>query len=133
MDFELHENFLSKIFIIDLSLCRVMLENECHYPWILLIPRRKNISRIMELTFEDQLQLLRELDSVQHILWQEFNPTQLNVAAIGNKTPQLHIHIIARFKDDPAWPGTVWDHPVREAYSSEQLSEMQNILRRCLS
>jgi diadenosine tetraphosphate (Ap4A) HIT family hydrolase len=53
-------------------------------------------------------------------MWNEFNPTQLNVAAIGNKTPQLHVHVIARYTHDPAWPGTVWDHPVRSPYSDEE-------------
>jgi diadenosine tetraphosphate (Ap4A) HIT family hydrolase len=55
-------------------------------------------------------------------MWNEFKPTQLNVAAIGNKTPQLHIHLIARFDNDPAWPNTVWDHPARTRYDEEMLS-----------
>ena len=128
IDFELHPNFFSKIFLIDLPLSRLLLENESHYPWILLIPRRKNISRMMDLLPEDQLQLLHELDLAQNILWNEFHPSQLNVAAIGNKTPQLHLHVIARYTDDPAWPGTVWDHPVRSPYSSEKLVEIQEKL-----
>ncbi|MBI5346685.1 MAG: HIT domain-containing protein [Chlamydiae bacterium] len=132
MAFELHQNFSSKIFLADLPLCRVLLENERHYPWILLIPRRENVSRIMELSSQDQLQLLQELDFAQNILWNEFHPLQLNVAAIGNKTPQLHIHVIARFKDDPSWPKTVWDHPTRENYSTLQLNEIRETLQRCL-
>lgn len=132
MTFEIHKNFLSKIFLVDLPLCRVMLENERHYPWMLLIPRRPNVSRMMELPLEDQLQLMHELDFAQNILWNEFHPSQLNVAAIGNKTPQLHIHVIARFSDDPAWPGTVWDHPTRASYTAERLSEVQETLQRCL-
>jgi diadenosine tetraphosphate (Ap4A) HIT family hydrolase len=133
MIFEEHPNFSSKIFLADLPLCRVMLENERHYPWLLLIPRRSSISRMMELCPEDQLQLLRELDFAQNILWNEFRPLQLNVAAIGNKTPQLHIHVIARFENDPAWPATVWDHIVREKYSVELLAEMKATLQRCLA
>lgn len=129
MDFEIHENFVSKIFLADLPLCRVLLENERHYPWILLVPRRPNKLKMMDLSLEDQRQLLGEMDLVQKILWNEFSPSQLNVAAIGNKTPQLHIHVIARFKDDPAWPGTVWDHPVRASYSTDQLNQMQVLLQ----
>lgn len=113
MTFILHSNLCKKVFITDLPLCRVLLEDENHYPWLFLVPRRANISRIMDLASADQLLLLQELDIVQKILWSEFNPTQLNVAAIGNKTPQLHVHVIARYENDPAWPHTVWDHPER--------------------
>jgi diadenosine tetraphosphate (Ap4A) HIT family hydrolase len=132
MDFEIHKNFVSKIFLVDLPLCRVLLENERHYPWILLVPRRHNKLKMMDLSQEDQRQLLGEMDLVQKVLWNEFSPSQLNVAAIGNKTPQLHIHIIARFQDDPAWPGTVWDHSVRAAYPADQLDQMQVLLQQRL-
>lgn len=120
MSFELHPNLAKKSFVIDLPLCRVLLEDEENYPWIFLVPRRANVSKIMDLTSQDQLQLLNELEFAQKILWELFNPTQLNVAAIGNKTPQLHVHVIARNASDPAWPLTVWDHPVRSKYSPDQ-------------
>jgi diadenosine tetraphosphate (Ap4A) HIT family hydrolase len=120
MSFELHPNLHSKTFITDLSLCRILLEDEANYLWLLLVPRRPHISRIMDLTSLDQLQLLQELDLAQKILWETFHPTQLNVAAIGNKTPQLHVHVIARQTEDPAWPHTVWDHPTRIPYSATQ-------------
>lgn len=116
MTFDLHSNLVKKIFIADLSLCRVLLEDEKHYPWLFLVPRRPNVSRIMDLSPADQLQLIKELDLVQRIMWEEFQPIQINVAAIGNKTPQLHIHVIARYTNDPAWPQTVWDHSVRSPY-----------------
>ncbi|MES2200500.1 MAG: HIT family protein [Chlamydiota bacterium] len=114
MTFVLHPNLNKKIFITDLELCHVLLEDEKNYPWLFLVPRRPNMSRIMDLSALDQLQLIKELDFVQRVMWEEFKPTQLNVAAIGNKTPQLHIHVIARYEEDPAWPNTVWDHPVKE-------------------
>lgn len=78
----------------------------------------------MDLAKNDQLQLLEELDGAQKILWHRFRPQQLNVAAIGNKTPQLHIHIIARQSNDPAWPHTVWDHPIRLPYTAEKKAEI---------
>ncbi len=133
MVFKEHSNFSSKIFLADFPLCRVMLENNKHYPWLLLIPRRPDVSRMMQLCAEDQLQLVRELDYAQNVLWDLFQPTQLNVAALGNKTPQLHIHVIARFENDPAWPQAVWDHPVKEKYPTECLSEMQATLQRYLA
>jgi diadenosine tetraphosphate (Ap4A) HIT family hydrolase len=124
MQFDLHPNFFNKIVITDLPLCRVLLEDERNYPWLLL-----QVTKIMDLPLEDQHQLTEEIDKAQHVLWDTFEPFQLNVAAIGNKTPQLHIHIIARFQHDPAWPNTVWDHPIRERYSPEKLYEMQQLLQ----
>jgi len=121
MSFELHPNLRSKIFVVDLPLCRLLLEDERHYPWLMLVPRRESISRIAQLERQDKLQLLDELDLAQNYLWETLSPDQINVAAIGNKTSQLHIHVIARSQSDPAWPGTVWDHPVREPYPKEEL------------
>lgn len=88
----------------------------------------------MDLTLPDQLQLLNELDIVQKVMWDEFAPHQLNVAAIGNKTPQLHIHVVARYENDPAWPGTVWDRPTQarydEAFKEERIARLQYLLAR---
>jgi diadenosine tetraphosphate (Ap4A) HIT family hydrolase len=124
MGFQLHPNLINKIFIIDLPLCRILLENESHYPWIILVPRQLNLSRIMDLSSSDQLQLLKELNWAQKIIWEKFPLTQLNVAAIGNKTPQLHIHVIGRHDSDPAWPGTVWDHSIRQPYTQSQIDNL---------
>lgn len=128
MSFLLHPNLEKKAFVIDLPLCRVLLENERHYPWIFLVPRREGIAKIMDLSQEDQLLLIQELDLAQKIMCTLFSPKQLNVAAIGNKTPQLHVHVIARQEDDPAWPGTVWDHPIKLGYSEEEKEALLNKL-----
>jgi diadenosine tetraphosphate (Ap4A) HIT family hydrolase len=120
MTFILHPNLARKDFILDLPLSRVLLEDNCYYPWVFLVPRRENVSRLIDLSIEDQYQLLIELDLAQRVLWELFIPVQLNVAAIGNKTPQLHVHVIARQSQDPAWPGTVWDHGDRLPYSPEE-------------
>lgn len=124
MTFDLHANLAKKDLVVDLPLCRVLLENEVHYPWLLLVPRRNGMSKIMDLNIEDQGQLLGEMDLAQRVLWELFAPTQVNVAAIGNKTPQLHVHVIARRSDDPAWPHTVWDHPTRLPYALNAKHEM---------
>jgi diadenosine tetraphosphate (Ap4A) HIT family hydrolase len=129
MNFELHPNLLKKDFVVDLPLCKILLENESHYPWILLVPRRFNLSRIMDLEPMDQLQFLKELDFSQKVLWNSFSLTQLNVAAIGNKTPQLHIHVIGRRSIDPAWPHTVWDHQEKLAYTSQEKEAIIGKLR----
>lgn len=124
MTFQLHPNLSSKIPVIDLPLCQVLLEDNSFYPWLFLVPRRENISKIMDLDPCDQLQLMKEIDSAQKILWNTYQPLQVNVAAIGNKTPQLHVHVIARFANDPAWPGTVWDHTASSPYSKERKEQV---------
>lgn len=129
MNFILHANLQTKILVIDLPLCSVLLEDNQHYPWLFLVPRRNDVSRIMDLEGQDQLQLLQELDWAQQILWQLFSPQQINVAAIGNKTPQLHVHVIARFANDPAWPGTVWEHPAKLPFSPQQSEYVLRKLR----
>ena len=78
----------------------------------------------MDLSKDDQLQLLAEIDLAQKVLWEKFCPTQLNVAAIGNKTPQLHVHVLARFEGDPAWPHTVWDHPNKKPYTPTEKEQI---------
>lgn len=130
MEFVLHSNLAKKTFIMDLPLSRVLFEDNQYYPWIFLVPQRNNISRIMDLSWNDQVQLLKEMDWAQKTMWELFKPTQLNVAAIGNKTPQLHVHIIARFDEkhvrgkDPAWPGTVWDHSEKKPYDPKEKEQL---------
>ena len=119
MSFSLHANLASKKHLLDLPLCRVLVENVRHYPWLILVPRRTGLNKVMDLSSEDRWQLSEETDLAQRVLWELTKPTQLNVAALGNKTPQLHVHVIARFEGDPAWPGTVWDHPAKEPYDQE--------------
>ena len=114
---------------MDLPLCQVLLEDESHYPWLILVPKRDNLSRMMDLTSPDQGLLMQELDLAQRVLWDLFTPTQVNVAAIGNKTPQLHVHVIARFASDPAWPQTVWDHPTKRPYELKEKEEVIAKLR----
>jgi diadenosine tetraphosphate (Ap4A) HIT family hydrolase len=133
MIFNLHPNLAKKIFIADFPLCRLLLEDEKHYLWFFLVPRRENISRIMDLTDSDQLQLIKELDYLQKMMWKEFDLNQLNVAAIGNKTPQLHVHVIGRNVNDPAWPNTVWDHPVRSPYDEREKDSMIQRLQSLIS
>jgi len=131
--FELHKNLQTKPFVADLSLCRVLLEDDLYYRWVFLVPRRDGVSRMMDLSIDDQQQLQREMDLVQRVLWDLYQPTQINVAAIGNKTPQLHVHVIARREDDPAWPGTVWDHPTHAPYSEQDRERVTSQLREALS
>lgn len=111
MDFKLLECFQKKPLIAELPLCSVVLETKS-YPWILLIPRRPNVLQMNHLSELDQQQLMTEIRIASGIMEKLFPTDRLNVAAIGNKTPQLHVHIISRTKSDPLWPETVWGQPM---------------------
>ena len=106
--FTLHPNLQKKDFICDLPFCRVLLEDNKDYPWIFLVPRKENVRNMLDLTTEERLTLMREIEQAERAIATLCTPDQTNVAMIGNLTPQLHVHIIARFQGDPAWPGGVW-------------------------
>lgn len=105
-------------------LCRVLLMNNSNYPWLILVPRREGVREIFELTEADQQQLLRESSQVSQALVKLVNPDKINIAALGNMVPQLHIHHIARFRNDPAWPAPVWGHSEAAPYSAKRSDEM---------
>src|SRR5262245_34405502 len=92
----------------DLALSRLLVSNDANYPWLLLVPRRPGASEIIDLDVSDQRQLMTEIAAVSGALKAITPCDKLNVAAIGNMVPQLHIHIVARRRDDPAWPRPVW-------------------------
>lgn len=98
----------SSFFFEDWDLCRVCLKNDKTWPWLYLVPRRDGIREIFELTLSDQVQLVREMSRAAQALNTIYTPEKINTAALGNAVPQLHVHILARFKDDPAWPRPVW-------------------------
>ena len=106
---KINKNFLkSSYYIKDLKLCSIRLYDNLKFPWLILIPRRKNITDMSELNSKDQILLMREIIYVSKILKKLFKTSKLNVEKIGNVVPQLHIHIIARNKNDSSWPLSVW-------------------------
>jgi len=103
--------------VANLSLCTVRLMNDQRFPWLLLIPRRPNKEEVLDLAEQDQLELWDEIRRLARVLESLFSPDKLNIAALGNQVRQLHVHLIARFKDDPAWPNPVWGNGAAEPYS----------------
>ena len=95
-------------FITDLKLCSVRLIDNCKFPWIILIPNKKNITDITELNLKDQISLMKEIVHCSKLMKKIFKTKKLNVEKIGNIVPQLHIHIIARSIKDSSWPLSVW-------------------------
>jgi|TARA_B110000259_G_scaffold163440_1_gene188785 diadenosine tetraphosphate (Ap4A) HIT family hydrolase len=109
MSNKVSKNFLKNSYYIkDLNLCSVHLINNSKFPWIILIPNRKNITDITELNLKDQVLLMKEIVFCSKLMKKIFITKKLNVEKIGNIVPQLHIHIIARFKKDSTWPLSVW-------------------------
>jgi diadenosine tetraphosphate (Ap4A) HIT family hydrolase len=105
----------------DLALSRLLVSNDANYPWLLLVPRRPGASEIIDLDAADQRQLMAEIATVSRALKAVALCDKLNVAAIGNMVPQLHVHIVARRRDDPAWPKPVWGAvPARAWDNAEQ-------------
>lgn len=121
--FQLHPRLAQDCaFIADLPLCRLLLMNDSLYPWCILVPRVADITDLYELADGDQQQLLRESSFLSRCLMSLFNGHKMNVAALGNVVPQLHVHHIVRQTTDAAWPLPVWGQQAAVPYAAEQLA-----------
>tara|TARA_B110001452_G_scaffold121637_1_gene100901 strand:+ start:300 stop:698 length:399 start_codon:yes stop_codon:yes gene_type:complete len=106
---KVNKNFLKDSYhITDLKLCSVRLIDNSKFPWIILVPNRKKVTDISELNLKDQILLMKEIVHCSKLMKKIFKTSKLNVEKIGNIVPQLHIHIIARSKNDSSWPLSVW-------------------------
>jgi diadenosine tetraphosphate (Ap4A) HIT family hydrolase len=129
MSFKLHKKFLkSSHHLLNLKLCKIRLHDNSKFPWIMLIPNRKNINDITDLNTKDQMLLMKEIVFSSKVMKKLFKTSKLNVEKIGNIVPQLHIHIIARYKKDSSWPLSVWVVKGK-LYSAKALKEVVNKIR----
>ena len=127
---KVNKNFLEDSYhIIDLKLCSIRLINNSKFPWIILIPNRRTITDITELNSKDQMLLMKEIVFCSKQMKKIFKTSKLNVEKIGNIVPQLHIHIIARFKKDSTWPLSVWITKSTPYSKKQLLSTMQKLKR----
>jgi diadenosine tetraphosphate (Ap4A) HIT family hydrolase len=112
-EFQLHPTLADDtIEITQWPLCRVLLMNDSRYPWLILVPARADMKEMHDLDAADRSLLMSEIDRASRVLSDLFSPNKINVGALGNIVQQLHIHIVARFETDDAWPGPVWGaHP----------------------
>ena len=109
MAFKINKKFLnSSHHITELKLCYLRLHDNSKFPWIILIPKRKNVNDMTDLNSKDQILLMKEIVYVSKIMKKVFKTSKINTEKIGNLVPQLHIHIIARSKKDSSWPLSVW-------------------------
>ena len=127
---KVNKNFIkSSHYIKDLKLCSVRLIDNNKFPWIILIPKRKKITDITELSSRDQNLLMKEIVLSSKVMKKLFKTSKLNVEKIGNIVPQLHIHIIARSTKDSTWPLSVWVTKGKP-YSKQSLKKIIDLLKK---
>jgi|TARA_B110000914_G_C15180890_1_gene317277 diadenosine tetraphosphate (Ap4A) HIT family hydrolase len=121
---KVNKNFLKDShFITELNLCNVRLIDNSRFPWIILIPKRRNIADIFQLSSKDQNLLMKEIVIASKIMKKTFKAFNLNIEKIGNIVSQLHVHIIARSKKDSSWPLSVWVVK-KKSYLKQDLNRM---------
>ena len=131
--FQLHPKLDADCALIgDGALSRVLLMNDRRFPWIILVPRIAGLRDFHDVPSEFRSILYDEIESASRVLVRLFEAEKVNVAALGNQVPQLHVHVIARFESDAAWPGPVWGVGSAEPYDSHALAESVLRLRPAL-
>lgn len=132
-DFAMHPRLeADSVYLCRWTLCQVRLINDARYPWLMLVPEQPNITEPFELTAGDQAQLWRESMALAGWMKGYFQADKMNVAALGNVVPQLHVHHVARLVNDSAWPGPVWGVGEAEPYDSGRLTPLCQTLTQLL-
>jgi len=131
--FTLHDRLKSDtVEIARLRLSVVLLMNDSSFPWLLLVPMREGVKEIHDLSREDRALLIEEISVCSKAVQRLFAADKINVGALGNIVPQLHVHVIGRSGTDRAWPGPVWGAGAAVPYSQEELDKMLALLRKAL-
>ena len=129
-EFNLHQQLAADTIEVDRwDCCRVLLTNDATYPWLILVPQRAGVRELHELSTDDLALTTGEIVRASLAMERLFQPVKMNVAALGNIVPQLHIHVIARFEDDPAWPNPVWGVTPAAPYGAGDLAARVAALR----
>lgn len=132
--FKLDPQLEADTFLIGMTpLSRILLMNDCRYPWLILVPERPDITEPFELNEGDQRTLWQESMTLGKLMKTIFEAQKLNIAALGNQVAQLHVHHIARFRTDVAWPRPVWGVGAAEPYAPDAALERVSSLREALS
>ena len=130
-DFELHPQLAADtVSVATWPLCEVLLLTDANYPWLVLVPVRPGLRDFHELSPDDMVTAGQEISRASEALEELFAPDKINVAALGNMVPQLHIHVVARFTDDAAWPNPIWGVAPPLAYAPDALDARLADLRR---
>lgn len=129
IDFKLDERLKNDGQVIaDLTLCSVIFVDNANFPWIILVPKQNNLKEVIDLNQNDQMILMKEISYISKLVKELFQPDKLNIAALGNIVEQLHVHIIARFKNDIAWPNPVFGKE-KTSYSNDEYMAIINKLK----
>ncbi len=112
--------------ILKLGLCDLRLAHDSRWPWLILVPQRSGMIEVFDLTPLDQAMLTFEQVTVAAALKKVTGATKINIAAIGNVVRQLHVHVVARFEDDPNWPGPIWGHGSPIAHSDDTFNALKS-------
>jgi diadenosine tetraphosphate (Ap4A) HIT family hydrolase len=132
--FQLHPQLdADSVTIGDFPLSRILLINDANYPWFVLVPRKVDITEIYQLSEQEQVQLTRESAFLSKLIDKLFSADKINIAALGNMVPQLHIHHIVRFKSDSSWPHPIWGRIAAKHYSDEERKQLLTRLKNSLS
>lgn len=134
-DFTLDSRLEADTYIVgELQLSRVLLMRDARFPWAILVPRRADKREILDLDLRDRAMLYREIEGLSDAMQRLFAPKKLNIAAIGNVVAQLHVHVIARYENDVAWPKPVWGVGERVAYdeadAAKRVADLSHALGR---
>ncbi|UEM04434.1 HIT family protein [Skermanella rosea] len=128
--FKLHDRLAADTVLVHpLTLCQLLCMNNRVWPWLILVPARPDVTELHHLPAGDRAVLMEEIAQASALLDGMFRPDKLNVAAIGNVVPQLHVHVVARRRDDPAWPNPVWGSGIAEPYAPADLDALVLRLR----
>lgn len=130
MTFALHPRLAADtVPVCDLDLCTVLLMNDARFPWLVLVPRREEAVEIIDLAEADRTLLMTEIARASEALRAAAPCDKLNVGALGNLVPQLHVHVVARVEGDAAWPGPVWGSGAAKPYDEGWREEIVGALR----
>jgi diadenosine tetraphosphate (Ap4A) HIT family hydrolase len=113
----------------DLALSSALLMDDARFPWLILVPRRPGLSELTDLGPDDAATLMAEIRIAVGVMQALAGPDKVNVGALGNVVSQLHVHVVGRFRSDPAWPGPVWGQGVRTPYPPHARAQMVERLR----
>ena len=129
-DFTLHPKLAADTSLItSLPLCECLLMNDSRFCWLILVPRLPGLRELHEIPPAHRTQLFTEIEAASTALTSARAPYKINVAALGNQIEQLHIHVIARHRDDPAWPNPVWGSGPAAPYSAGDRQALSDVLR----
>lgn len=130
MSFALHSKLEADAhFAADWPLCRVLVMNDARYPWLILVPRRDGVTEVTGLDALDRIRLMDEIDRAGRLILTFPGVGKLNIGALGNIVPQLHVHVLGRHSGDPAWPGPVWGHSPPSPYGTAELEYVLELVR----